>query len=132
MSNSGFQHSTMQSTAARRMAEEQERLNEAIGPNWRAWPIGTYDRRTLWSAMPVGAAGAVITDMTSADALTEAVRAYEADLPRHLADARADAAACPGTGVGRDRKRVLEALEIALEALALALKPPENARAQAD
>jgi hypothetical protein len=88
-------------------------------PGWQVWPIGTWDRRTEWSAQPDGAQGAVIMGKASADELLAAVREYEQDLDRHLDDAKALLASVPDSGIGRDSAAVLAALVSALEALAV-------------
>ncbi len=108
------------------VAQQQDHLREAC-PGWEVWPIGTWDRRTEWSAQPDGAHGAVITGKASADELLAAVREYEQDLDRHLDDAKALLATVPASGIGRDSAAVLAALVSALEALAVRLAVAEQA-----
>lgn len=116
------------SEVRRRVAEQQAQLDEAL-PGWQSWPIGTWDGRTLWSAQPAGAMGAVITDAASTDELIQAVRSYEATLPGHLADARMNLQACPPTGIGQDRAAVLRALISALEAVETGVNARLHAKA---
>ena len=108
---------TVAGGGARQVDRDQEQLNEAL-PGWRCWPIGTWDRRTEWSAMPHGARVAVIQGAASPAALITAVREFEADLPARIADVRGELAAQPDRGIGRDGAAVLVALFSALEALA--------------
>lgn len=96
------------------LAVQEERARRGC-PDWDTWVIGTHDKRLLWSAQPDGARGAVITDQPTADALIRAVARYEAELPRHLEEARRELASVPNTGIGRDKAAVLEALIKALE-----------------
>jgi len=99
-------------------ATERDRLR-AECPHWECWPIRLYEgRRNVWSARPDGAAVAVIEGRASVDDLRAAIRQYEADVQRHLDDARQMLAAVPNSGIGRDSAAVLAALVTALEAMA--------------
>jgi hypothetical protein len=97
-------------------AVQEERARRAC-PGWDTWVTATHDRRNVWSAQPEGAQGAVIHDEPSSDDLINAVRKYEAELPRHLEDARRALESVPDTGIGRDKAAVLGALVAALEKL---------------
>ena len=107
----------------RRQSATEARLKREL-PGWWAHSIGTYDRRTLYSAGPEGFGTAIITDQSSPDSLIEAVRAFEAHLDHHLDDARhrlADAKnranAGAAGGYARDQANVLAGRVEALEKL---------------
>lgn len=87
-------------------------------PGWNCWAVRMYDQRTEWNAGPEGAGTSVITGMSSPEELKYAVCVYEATLEVHLTDLRSERDACPGTGVGHDKRRSLTTIITALEAMA--------------
>lgn len=89
---------------------------------WRWWPVRPAVGPVTWSARPDRAPAAVITGAASEAAVFAGIRAYERDLDRHLAEARARLCACEMSAVGRDEARQAEALVSALEALQARLR----------
>lgn len=119
--------------ARSRMTDTEERLAREL-PGWSCWPIGTWDGRTLWNAGPLGPTGnstsAIINDVPSPDELVKRVRAYEAELPQHIAEVRRRMAAVPDTGYGRDQAAVFKARVADLEQLLAAREAKAAAEAE--
>lgn len=107
----------------RRQSETDAKLRAAL-PGWWWHSLGTWDRRTLWNAGPVGFGTAVITEQPSPDKLIAAVRGFEARIGHHLdetrrklADVQMRVESGGAGGYARDEANVLAQRVKALEAV---------------
>jgi len=62
---------------------------------WVVWSVDCYPSFTVWSAMPIGARVAVITDAPDLRTLEREINSYEQDLDAHVRDAREKLDALP-------------------------------------
>lgn len=69
--------------------QTESRANIIEMRGWEAWSVSIYQpNRVVWSARPIGALSAVITDAENLDDLERAINRYESHLDSHVHEAR--------------------------------------------